>query len=84
MYHGSPEERAELRRTVMSLSHKPETSPNQKPVRTKKRRLSRRRDFDSDEESLVIVEPEEERDIVPEDDDANLTNQRLPNGRPFL
>jgi ATP-dependent DNA helicase len=76
MYHGTPEERAELRPTVMTLSHKRETLPKQKPVRTKKRRLSRRRDFESDKESVIIVEPEEERDSIPEDDDANPTTQR--------
>ena len=42
MYHGTPEERAELRRTVMALPLKHEKLPPKKPLPTKKRRLSRR------------------------------------------
>ncbi|KAI0251647.1 SNF2 family N-terminal domain-containing protein [Lactifluus subvellereus] len=71
MYHGTPEERAELRRTAMAPSHK---SPNEKPAPTKKRRPSRHRDFDSDEESVVIIEPEVE-EVTPDDDDANPSTQ---------
>ncbi|KAH9051384.1 SNF2-family ATP dependent chromatin remodeling factor snf21 [Lactarius deliciosus] len=43
MYHGSPDERAELRRTSMALSQNHETLPKKKqPTRTKKRRLTKR------------------------------------------
>jgi ATP-dependent DNA helicase len=66
-YHGTPEERAELRRTVMALDVDHESLPTKKPARTKKRRLSRRnRDIGSDEESVIIVE---------DDDDPNPTTQ---------
>jgi ATP-dependent DNA helicase len=78
MYHGSPEERAELRRTVMSLHSKHESLPTKKPARTKKRRLSRRgRDIGSDEESVVIVEDEDSgiESNLPDDDDPNPTTQ---------
>lgn len=79
MYHGTPEERAELRRTVMAPHRKHKSMPA-KPARTIKRRISRRdRDSDSDEESVVIVEPED-RDggaemNSPNDDDANPSTQ---------
>ena len=76
MYHGTPEERAELRRTVMTPSHEHEKPPSKKPARPKKRRLSRHRDIDSDEESVVIIEPEDEHDTIPEDDEANPTTQQ--------
>ena len=70
MYHGTPEERAELRRTVMALPH--EKPPLKKPPPTKKRRPSRRnRSTDSDEES---VKSEDETNAQ-ENDDANLTTQ---------
>ncbi|KAI9508710.1 P-loop containing nucleoside triphosphate hydrolase protein [Russula earlei] len=76
-YHGSPEDRAELRRSVMALPRKFESSPPRKPTRASKRRLSRRgRDFDSDQESV----PVEDDDSVtganaPDEDDANPTTQ---------
>ncbi|KAH9953446.1 SNF2 family N-terminal domain-containing protein [Russula dissimulans] len=70
MYHGTPEARAELRRTVMALPRKHENPPTKRPMRTRKRRLSRRdRDVDSDEESVV------DGDDAPDDDDANPTTQ---------
>ena len=76
MYHGTPEERAELRRTVMAVSHKHEKLPKKKPAPTKKRRLSRHRNIDSDEESVIIIESEDEEDeITLDDDDANPTTQ---------
>lgn len=78
MYHGSPEERAELRRTVMSLHFKHESLPTRKPARTKKRRLSRRdHDTGSDEESVVIVEDEDSGigSNPPDDEDPNPTTQ---------
>src|SRR5260221_1738493 len=68
MYHGTPEERAELRRTVMALPLKHEKLPPKKPLPTKKRRLSRRnRGSGSDEESVVLIKSEDE-------DGANETN----------
>ena len=74
MYHGTPEERAELRRTVMALPH--EKPLPKKPPPTKKRRLSRRNrsSSDSDEESVVLVKSEDETNVQ-DDDDANLTTQ---------
>lgn len=73
MYHGTPEERAELRRTVMALPH--EKLPLKKPPPAKKRRLSRHNhSSDSDEESVVLVKSEDETNAQ-EDDDANLTTQ---------
>ena len=78
MYHGTPDERAELRRTVMASHRKHESSPTKKPARTKKRRLSRRdRDVDSDEESVIIVEDEDSgiESNPPDDDDPNPTTQ---------
>lgn len=77
-YHGSPEERAELRRTVMALPHKHKSSPAKKPAPKKKRRLSRRdRDPGSDEESVVVVEDEGSHNEfnAPDDDDLNPTTQ---------
>ncbi|KAI9449289.1 SNF2-family ATP dependent chromatin remodeling factor snf21 [Lactarius psammicola] len=77
MYHGTPEERAELRRTSMELSRKHETLPKKtRPARTKKRRLTRRRDADSDDE-IVVVEPDDEDDgIETVTDDEDLTTQK--------
>ena len=70
MYHGSPEERAQLRRTVLALPHKHESLPTKKPAPKKKRRLSRRdRGPASDEESVVENE---------DDDDPNPTAQLSP------
>src|SRR5712691_9109740 len=69
MYHGTPEERAEVRRTVMALPLKHEKLPPKKPLPTKNRRLSRRnRDSGSDEESVVLIKSQD-------DDDANPTVQ---------
>jgi ATP-dependent DNA helicase len=64
MYHGSPEDRAELRRTSMALSRKHETLPKKKrPTQTKKRRITKQRD--SDDEVIVIEdEDEEEEDLT--------------------
>jgi ATP-dependent DNA helicase len=83
MYHGTPEERAELRRTVMTIPRKHEPLPAKKPIRNKKRRLSRRnRDIDEDKESVVVVESEEADDAVeisaPDEDDTNPTTQMSP------
>jgi ATP-dependent DNA helicase len=81
MYHGSPEERAALRRTVMALPRKHESLPTKKPARKKKRRLSRRdRDPGSDEESATIVEDEDSHNELnaPDDDDPNPTTQLSP------
>ncbi|SRR6266702_638264 len=77
MYHGPPEERAELRRTSMASSRKRETLPKKKrPTRTKKRRLTKHRDADSDEE-VVVVEPEDEDDGVEiVSDEEDLTTQK--------
>ncbi len=78
MYHGTPGERAELRRTVMTLPHKHKSLPIKKPARTKKGRLSRRhRDHASDEEDVVIVEDEGSpiESDEPDDDDPNPTTQ---------
>jgi ATP-dependent DNA helicase len=73
MYHGSPEDRAELRRTVLASPGKHESLPVKKPAPKKKRRLSRRdREPGSDEESVVIVEDELN---APDDDDPNPTTQ---------
>ena len=70
MYHGSPEVRAELRRTVLALPHKHESLPPKKPATKKKRRLSRRDGGpDSDEESVAVVEP------ALDDEDPNPTIQ---------
>jgi ATP-dependent DNA helicase len=67
MYHGSPEERAELRRTSMSLSQKRETLPKKKrSTQAKKRRISKHRD--SNEEVIVIKDDEE--------DEEDLTTQK--------
>jgi ATP-dependent DNA helicase len=80
-YHGSPEERAELRRTVMALSHKRESLPTKKPAPKKKRRLSRRdHGPGSDEESVVVVEDEDSHNELsaPDDDDLNPTTQLSP------
>ncbi|KAF8497837.1 SNF2-family ATP dependent chromatin remodeling factor snf21 [Russula emetica] len=81
MYHGSPEERAELRRTVMASPRKHESLPTKKPARKKKRRLSRRdHGPGSDEESVTVVEDEDSRNELnaPDDDDPNLTTQLSP------
>jgi len=80
IYHGTPEERAELRRTVMALPLKHEKPPLKKPPRTKKRRLSRRnRGSDSDEESVVLIKSEDEDGVVETnaqyDYDSNSTTQ---------
>ena len=69
MYHCTPEERAELRRTAMALPHKHEKLPFKKPPPPRKRRLSQRnRGSDSDEESVVLSKSED-------GDDANPTTQ---------
>ncbi len=74
MYHGTPDERAELRRTVMASPRKHESLPAKKPAPTKKRRLSRRdRDVSSDEET--IEEDSRIESNVPDDDDPNPTTQ---------
>lgn len=81
MYHGSPEERAELRRTVLALPHKYESLPTKKPAPKKKRRLSRRdRALGSDDESVTIVEDEDSHNELnaPDDDDPNPTTQLSP------
>jgi len=83
MYHGTPEERAELRRTVKTIPRKHEPLPTKKPVRNRKRRLSRRnRDIDSDEESVIVVESEDDDDAVEitalDEDDTNPTTQMSP------
>jgi ATP-dependent DNA helicase len=78
MYHGSPKERAELRRTVMALSRKHESLPTKKLARKKNRRLSRGdRGPGSDEESVTVVEDEDSRNELnaPDDDDPNPTTQ---------
>jgi ATP-dependent DNA helicase len=76
MYHGSPEERAELRRTVMALPQKHESLPAKKPARKKKRRLSRRdRDPGSDDEGVVESEDGRNESNAPDDDDPNPTAQ---------
>jgi ATP-dependent DNA helicase len=77
MYHGTPEDRAELRRTVMTLHRKHEKLPLKEPPRTKKRRLSRRsRDSDSDVESIINIESEDDIEaIAPDEDYANPTTQ---------
>lgn len=74
-YHGSPQERAELRRTVMALPHKHENLPTKKPAPKKKRRLSRR-DRGSDEESVADDGHNELN--APDDDDLNATTQLSP------
>ena len=67
MYHGSPEDRAELRRTSMALSRKHETLPKKKrPTQTKKRRVTKQ--HDSDDEVIVI-----EDDV---EDEEDLTTQK--------
>lgn len=71
MYHGTPDERAELRRTSMTLSRKQETVPKKKkPTRTKKRRLTKHRD--SSEEVIVI----EDDDIEILTDEEDVTTQK--------
>ena len=80
MYHGTPADRAELRRTVMTLHRKHQKLPLKEQPRTKKRRLSRRgRDSDSDVESIIKIESEDEdggiETIVPDQDYANPTTQ---------
>jgi len=79
MYHGTPEDRAELRRTAMT-HRKHEKLPLKEPPRTKKRHLSRRsRDSDSDVESIIKIESEDEdggiETISPDEDFANPTTQ---------
>jgi len=80
MYHGTPEERAELRHTVMALPLKHEKLHPKKSLPTKKRRLSRRnRGSGSDEESVVLIKSEDEGGAnetnEQDDDDANPTVQ---------
>jgi hypothetical protein len=61
MYHGSPEDRAELRRTSMALSRKHETLPKKKrPTKTKKRRITKH--HDSDDEVIVIEDDDEDEE----------------------
>ena len=72
MYHGSPQERAELRRTVMALPRKHESLPTKKPAPKKKRRLSRR-DRGSGEDSVANDSHNESN--APDDDDPNPTTQ---------
>jgi ATP-dependent DNA helicase len=81
MYHGTPAERAELRRTVLALPHKYESLPTKKPARKKRRRLSRRdHGPGSDEESVAIVKDEDgpNDSNAPDDDDSNLSTQLSP------
>jgi ATP-dependent DNA helicase len=80
MYHGTPEERAELRRTTMSSHRMHEKLSQKKPPLAKKRRLSRRgRGVNSEEESVIIIESEDEdggnETNAPDEDDANPTTQ---------
>ena len=80
MYHGTPKECAEFRRTVMALPHKHEKLPLKKPPPPRKRRLSRcNRGSDSDKESNVLIKSEDEDGAnetnEQDDDDANPTVQ---------
>ena len=69
MYHGTSEDRAELRRSVMASPHKHEKLPFKKPPPPRKRRLSRpNRGSDSDEESVDLINSED-------GDDSNPTTQ---------
>ena len=74
MYHGSPEERAELRRTSMALSRKPATQPKKKkPTQAKKRRLAKHRD--SSEEVIVIEDSDE---VATDDEDVTTQKSTFP------
>lgn len=73
IYHGSPEERAQHRRTVLALPRKHESLPSEKSAPKKKRRLSRRdRGSGSDEETVAVVEDQLN---ASDDDDPNPTTQ---------
>jgi ATP-dependent DNA helicase len=76
MYHGSPEERAQLRRTDLALPRKRESLPTKKSAPKKKRHVSRR-GRGSDEESVTDVEDEDSPNVLnaPDDDDPNPTTQ---------
>ena len=63
MYHGSPEDRAELRRTSMALPRKHETLPKKKrPTQKKKQRITKQHDLD--DEVIVIEDEDEEEDLT--------------------
>ena len=64
MYHGSPEDRAELRRTSMALPRKHEILPKKKrPTQKKKQRITKQHDLD-DEVIVIEDEDEEEEDLT--------------------
>ena len=63
MYHGSPEDRAELRRTSMALPRKHEILPKKKrPTQKKKQRITKQHDLD--DEVIVIEDEDEEEDLT--------------------
>ena len=67
MYHGSPEDRAELRRTSMALPRKHETLPKKKrPTQKKKQRITKQRELDDD---VIVIEDEDS-------DEEDLTTQK--------
>ena len=64
MYHGSPEDRAELRRISMALPRKHEILPKKKrPTQKKKQRITKHHDLD-DEVIVIEDEDEEEEDLT--------------------
>ncbi|KAI0300001.1 SNF2 family N-terminal domain-containing protein [Multifurca ochricompacta] len=69
MYHGTPEERAELRNTVMASHYEHADLPKRKSERMKTRRASWHRDLDSDEDSDIDT-------VTAGDDDLNPTIQK--------
>ena len=69
MYHGSPEDRANLRRTSMALPRKHETLPKKKrPTQKKKQRITKQRELDDD---VIVIEDEDS-------DEEDLTTQKSP------
>ena len=77
MYHGTPDERAELRRTSMALSRKQETVPKKKkPTRAKKRRLTKHRD--SNDEVIVIEDDDDDIEIVTDEEDVTTQKSTFP------
>ena len=67
MYHGSPEDRAELRRTSMALPRKHETLPKKKrPTQKKKQRITKQRELDDE---VIVIEDEDS-------DEEDLTTQK--------
>ena len=67
MYHGSPEDRAELRRTSMVLPRKHETLPKKKrATQKKKQRITKQRELDDD---VIVIEDEDS-------DEEDLTTQK--------